>query len=98
MHIELVIAKLITMILGFLIAYQAFRGYRSHDSKPMLYVGIGFLFISIGSVIEGILFEIVGLEIFLAGTIQTLIVAVGMLVILYSLHGNIDETISDGVN
>jgi len=90
MHIELVIAKLVTVGLGLLITYQAYKGYRVHGSQPMLYVAIGFLFISIGSVIEGLLFDVVGLSIFLSGTIQTTIVACGMLVILYSLYGNIN--------
>ncbi|WP_302081298.1 DUF7521 family protein [Salinibaculum rarum] len=89
MHIELVIAKLVTIGLGLLITYQAYKGYRMYDSEPMLYVAIGFLFISVGSVIEGVLYDVVGLSIFLAGTIQTAVVAVGMLVILYSLYGRI---------
>ena len=91
MHIELVIAKLITVGLGLLITYQAYKGYRTYGSEPMLYVAIGFLFISIGSVIEGVLFDVVGLSIFMSGTIQTAIVAVGMLVILYSLYGQIPQ-------
>ena len=91
MHIELVIAKLVTVGLGLLITYQAYKGYRTYGSEPMLYVAIGFLFISVGSVIEGVLFDVVGLSIFLAGTIQTAIVAVGMLVILYSLYGQIPQ-------
>ncbi|MFB6195460.1 MAG: hypothetical protein ABEI80_04760 [Haloplanus sp.] len=91
MHIELVIGKLITMALGFLIAHQAYQGYRVHGSKPMLYVAVGFLFISVGAVIEGVLFDVVGLEIFVAGAVQTTVVAIGMLVILYSLHGNLDD-------
>lgn len=98
MHIELVIAKLITMALGFFIAYQAYRGYRVYDSKPMLYVAVGFLIISVGAVIEGLLFEVVGLEIFIAGTVQTIIVAVGMVVILYSLYGNMDDSNRGGDN
>jgi hypothetical protein len=87
-HLELVIAKLVTMGLGFLIAYQAYRGYRLTGSEPMLYVAIGFLFISFGAIIEGILFDVFGFSIFLAGTIQTTIVAIGMIVILYSLYGS----------
>ncbi|MFB6146372.1 MAG: hypothetical protein ABEJ08_01635 [Halobacteriaceae archaeon] len=87
MHVELVVGKVLTMGLGFLIAYQAYRGYRVHDSEPMLYVAVGFFFISVGSVIEGVLFEVAGLDIFVAGAIQTGVVAVGMLVILYSLYG-----------
>jgi hypothetical protein len=89
MHIELVIGKLITVGLGLLITYQAYRGYRTHGSEPMLYVAIGFLFISFGAVTEGILFDVVGLPIFIAGAIQTVIVALGMLVILYSLYGKL---------
>ena len=96
MHIELVIAKLITIGLGLLITKQAYRGYKAYGSEPMLYVAIGFLFISIGSVIEGLLFDVVGLSIFLAGTIQTALVAMGMLVILYSLYGRLPETPSGG--
>lgn len=87
MHIGLVIAKLVTVGLGLLIAYQAYRGYSAYNSKPMLYVAIGFLFISVGAVIEGVLFDVVRLSIFLSGTIQTTLVALGMLIILYSLYG-----------
>ncbi|MFC6757512.1 MULTISPECIES: DUF7521 family protein [Haloarcula] len=95
MHIELVIAKLITVGLGLSIAYQAYRGYSVHGSDPLLYVAVGFLFISIGAVIEGVLFDLVGLSIYMAGTIQTGIVAVGMLIVLYSLHGRMPRP-SDG--
>lgn len=93
MHTQLVIAKLITVGLGLLITYQAFRGYRTYDSEPMLYVAIGFLLISVGSVIEGILYDVVGLSIFMAGTIQTAIVAVGMLIVLYSLYGRMPRPV-----
>jgi hypothetical protein len=96
MHIELVIAKLITVGLGLLITYQAYNGYRVHGSEPMLYVAIGFLFISVGAVIEGVLFDVLNLSIFLAGTIQTAIVAIGMLGILYSLYGRIPQSTDGG--
>ncbi|WP_280585672.1 hypothetical protein [Halorubrum sp. Boch-26] len=96
MHIELVIAKFITVGLGLLITKQAYNGYRAYGSEPMLYVAIGFLFITVGSVLEGVLFDVIGLSIFLAGTIQTGLVAVGMLVILYSLHGRFSDRPSGG--
>ncbi|MFC7130529.1 DUF7521 family protein [Haloferax chudinovii] len=87
MHVGLVIAKLITMLLGFLIAYQAYRGYRRNDSQPMFYVAVGFVFISFGAVIEGILFDVIGLSLFDSGTVATIIVALGMLSVLYALYG-----------
>ncbi|MCU4750906.1 hypothetical protein OB919_02735 [Halobacteria archaeon AArc-curdl1] len=86
-HIELVIAKLIVVAIGSLIAYQAYRSYRRQNGPPMLFVSIGFLFISIGAVIEGILYEFDVLSIYQASAIQTGIVAIGMLFVLYSLYG-----------
>ncbi|AGN00838.1 hypothetical protein L593_04435 [Salinarchaeum sp. Harcht-Bsk1] len=96
MHIELVIAKLVTVGLGLLITFQAYKGYRAYGNEPMLYLAIGFLFISVGAVIEGVLFDVVGLSIFLAGTIQTTLVGFGMIVILYSLYGRMPTSASGG--
>ncbi|WP_435334614.1 DUF7521 family protein [Haloarchaeobius sp. TZWWS8] len=87
MHIGLVIAKLVTVVLGLLVSYQAYRGYRTHGSEPMLYVAIGFVFVSVGAVIEGVLFDVLGWSIFVAGAVQTAAVAVGLLFVLYSLYG-----------
>lgn len=87
MHEPLIVAKLLVMFLGLFIAATAYRGYRRHQSTAMFYFAIGFTFISVGTAIEGLLFELVALDIFLVSTIQTIIVAVGMLVILYSLYG-----------
>lgn len=89
MHEPLIIGKLLVLSLGLFISYKAYQGFRRYGSTAMLYLGVGFAFISVGTVIEGILFEIVGLDIFLAGAIQTVIAAVGMLVIIYSLYGNL---------
>ncbi len=87
MHTELIIAKLVVIVLGLLIAVQAFRSYRRGNGVPMLFVAIGFVLISLGAVIEGLLFELDILTIYQASAIQTGIVAVGMLFVLYSLYG-----------
>lgn len=87
MHLELVAAKLVTMVIGLVIAVTAYRGYRRNDSEPMLYLAVGFSIISVGAVIEGVLYDVFEFSIFWAGTVQTSLVAVGMLVILYSLYG-----------
>jgi hypothetical protein len=86
MHVELIVAKLITVAIGLTVAATAFRGYRRYGSEPMLYLATGFAVISIGSVIEGVLFDVLHFSIFWAGTVQTSIVAFGMLIVLYSLH------------
>ena len=95
MHIGLVIAKLVTMALGFIIAFQAYRGYRRSNSQSMLYLAVGFAIISFGAIIEGILFDVVGLTFHNAGTAATAIVAVGMLTILYALYGRDSRKVED---
>ena len=32
-------------LLGIFIAYQAYRGYRRNESRPMLFIAIGFVFV-----------------------------------------------------
>ncbi|WP_445668773.1 DUF7521 family protein [Natranaeroarchaeum sulfidigenes] len=36
------VASLLSGLIGVLIAYVAYRGYRRNDSRPMLYVAAGF--------------------------------------------------------
>lgn len=88
MHEPLVVAKLLVLALGLIIASIAFRGYQRHGSAAMLYLALGFVLISIGTAIEGLLFELVEMDIFLASAIQTAFAASGMLVVLYSLYGD----------
>jgi len=95
MHLPLVAGKVVVLVLGLLIATKAYRGYSRHGSGAMLYLAIGFALISVGTVIQGLLFEFVELDLFLAGAIQTVIVATGMLVVLYSLYGSHARRVPD---
>jgi hypothetical protein len=61
----------------------------------MLYLAIGFAFISVGAMVEGLLFELINMDIFLADAIQTVITAIGMLVVLYSLYGSHTTSLSN---
>jgi len=95
MHLGLIVAKLVTMALGFLIAYQAYVAHRRSGSESMRYVAVGFVLISFGAVIEGVLFDVVGLTLHDSGTVATAFVAVGMLSVLYALYGR-DSTEVEG--
>lgn len=95
MHEPLIAAKLFVLALGLIIATTAYRGYRRHGSTAMLYLAIGFVLISIGTAIEGLLFELLELDIFLVSAIQSIIAASGMLVILYSLYGDHTRRVPD---
>lgn len=85
MHGGLIIAKVIVVILGGLIAAQGYRGYRRNNRAELLYVACGFTLISIGSILEGVFYDIMNWPLFTAGMIQSIIVALGLIVILYSL-------------
>ena len=85
MHLGLVVAKFVVVVLGLLIAYQGYRAYLREQSHRMLFVAIGFALISVGSVLEGLLYDVVRLSVFVSGTVQTGFLAVGMALMLYSL-------------
>ncbi len=86
MHVGLIVAKFVVVVLGIGIAVQSYRAYARYDSKPMFYLALGFTVISIGAVIEGVLYEVGQFSIFDAGMIQATVVACGMCLILYSIH------------
>lgn len=85
MHGGLVAAKVIVVLLGVLIAAQGYRGYRRNNRPELLYVAWGFLLLSLGSILEGVFYDILNWPLFTAGMIQSIIVAIGLLFILYSL-------------
>lgn len=85
-HVWFVTVKLFAIALGFLIAYQAYRGYQRNHARQMLYVAVGFVLISVGGVLEGLLFEVLGFSIIEAGFVATLVVVAGLLSILYALY------------
>lgn len=85
-HTLFVIAKLFTTALALVIAYQAYRGYQRHATQLMLYVAFGFALIGFGGLLEGVLFELLQVTIFQAGLVAALVVAMGMLSILYALY------------
>lgn len=92
MHPALLLAKFLTVGLGFLIAWKAFTAYRRSGNKPYVFVTIGFVFVSLGAVLEGILLDEFGLSVFLAGSVQTAMVAVGLFLVIYSLYGRPETT------
>lgn len=86
MSLALLAGKAITVGLGFLIALRGFQAYRRHESQPMFYLSVGFLFISVGGVMDCSFFDLLQIQTALSGVIQTGLVAVGMLFVLYSMY------------
>jgi len=86
MSLALLAGKVLTVALGFLVALRGFQGYRRHESEPMLYLSVGFLFISVGGVMDCSFFTILAIQTPFSGVLQTGLVAIGMAFVLYSMY------------
>jgi len=80
------ITKLVTLVLGAFIVYLAYKGYKRNRSQPLLYVAIGFALITLGTVLEGVMYVLVGSELLSAIASGTTITILGFLTILYSIY------------
>lgn len=80
------IIKLVALVLGTFIVYLAYKGYRRNTSKPLLYVALGFALITAATIVEGILYVIVGSDLLVALFISTIITVIGFVAIIYSVY------------
>ncbi|AQL42885.1 hypothetical protein BV210_09235 [Halorientalis sp. IM1011] len=85
MFVGLLLAKAVIVVLGLFVAVQGYRAFRRERSQRMLIVAGGFAFLSIGSVIEGVCYNVFHLSTLLSGAIQTCLTGVGMGLIAVSL-------------
>lgn len=67
---------------GGLVVYQALRGYRRNDSRPMLFLGVGLLLLG---PVHFLLLVVPALGSFSTGLTQQLLDVLGLALILYSL-------------
>lgn len=91
-HLEFVFLKALTMLLGLIVALAAYRGYRRYRSRPLGYVAVGFLLLSIGAGLEGVLFDFTPLTLYQASLVHTVFMIAGMGFILYSIYGGAIST------
>ena len=77
----LVISNIIVLILGTTISMLAYNSYQKHKERLMLEVCIGFIFITIGSLIEGILYEFLSVTIAIDHIVESFLILVGLTII-----------------
>ncbi|TYL37393.1 hypothetical protein CV102_17415 [Natronococcus pandeyae] len=85
MEVSFLMAKLITLVLSLVVAYLAYHGYRRSGQTPMLYVSGGFVFIGVGAICEGLIYQVFGTTIASAALVQGIIVSSGMVLVILSL-------------
>lgn len=75
------------VILGGILVLVSMRAYRRSKSSSMLAMSLGFVIIVIGSLIEEVFLEVLQYPLIEAHAIENSVVAVGLLVLVYSLYG-----------
>lgn len=78
----------LTALVGAFVAYQAYRGYRRNDSRPMLYLAVGILLLTTVPFLVSQTLAFTGVAGPAAGELAGLTVSVvGLLAVLYSFTG-----------
>jgi len=80
------IGRVAALVLGAFIVYLAYKGYRRNKSRPLLHVALGFTLITAGTILEGILFVILQVDLRAALGAGTMLTVVGFLSIIYSIY------------
>ncbi len=83
-----VVSLLLVALVGTLIAFQAYRGYRRNDSEAMLFLAIGLLFLTLGPFVLNLLLTSLGtVEQQTVVFLENVSRLIGLCAITYSLYG-----------
>lgn len=82
----LIVLKTLTLVLGGLITFYAYRAYRRTGAKPLWFLTVGFGVATLGSLLAGAAHQGFGLDATTVLVIESALTAVGFGVILYSLY------------
>ncbi|WP_338728762.1 hypothetical protein [Haladaptatus sp. DJG-WS-42] len=78
--------KTITLVLGGLITYFAYKAYRRTNAPALRALTIGFGIVTTGSLLAGIADQIMGVDASLVAVIESGLTAVGFAVLVYALY------------
>ena len=82
----IVVLKTLTLVLGLVITYLAYKAFRRTGSPALRSLTIGFGLVTLGALLAGVVDQVVGLQTDLALVVESALTAVGFGVIVYSLY------------
>jgi len=80
----------VILFLGIIVVYYSQKGYRKTKSKSLLFLAVGFLFVTIGAALAGLLFEFLNYDLTVVETIEAGAEVIGFSMIVYSIVGTKD--------
>ncbi|QFU82400.1 DUF7521 family protein [Natronorubrum aibiense] len=78
--------KTLVLVVGSAITYFAFKAYRRTRQRALGYLAGGFGLVTLGLVLAGLLYELLGMQLAMGILLESLLVLAGFLVIAYSLY------------
>ena len=84
--IALTALRILVLVLGIGITYASYQAYRREGVPYLRNASVGFGIITIGVFIEGVLYTLLGFELVTVHIIESLAVAIGFSILLYSLR------------
>jgi hypothetical protein len=87
-HATTVIAvtKSVTLVLGGLISYLAYRAYQRTGGGPLRALAVGFAVVTVGSIVGGVVDLFTAIDLAYGVVAESVLTAVGFGVITYSLY------------
>lgn len=77
-HFLLVAGKIAVLVLGSAITTLALLAFRRTGQRLMLYMGLGFGLVTLGSIVEGVFFESLGWDLAAVHLLESLLVLGGL--------------------
>jgi hypothetical protein len=78
--------KTVTLVLGGLITYFAFKAYRRTGAPPLRALALGFGTVTLGSLLAGVVDRLLETAGTTALVVESALTAIGFAIILYSLY------------
>ena len=78
--------KTITLVLGGLITYFAFKAYRRTGARALRALALGFGTVTLGSLLAGVIDRLLQTASTAALVVESALTAVGFAIVLYSLY------------
>jgi hypothetical protein len=81
------IVRAVIVILALVLTWLAYKGSRKKKSRGLLFMSFGFATIGLSAVLQGVLYEFFGYGIFSVLLLESVVVALGLLLLVYSVYG-----------
>ncbi len=78
--------EVFSLAVAFVLSWFAYRSYRKSRAAGFLLAAVGFAVLGAASLVEGFLYEVMGLPLDEAHAFRSILTATGLVVMLYSIY------------